>query len=152
MPVKTTDISSNLSHLLGPEGGSFGFRYASSVPPEYQTVAVTLKKSSLSQQQLGQVRVSVSGLQQHHSTRCTNCIHPQLRALTVPHKHSMLHTAVVENCDQGRRQFPRWACIVSVSTRLPDSSGLFHNGPLAVALWPWRLSCTQVVAAAYLST
>lgn len=59
MPVKTTDISSNLSHLLGPEGGSFGFRYASSVPPEYQTVAVTLKKCSLSQQQLGQVRVTV---------------------------------------------------------------------------------------------
>lgn len=56
MPVKTTDIGSNISALLGPEGGSWGFLFSSCIPQQAQGNETTLKKSALSQQQLGQVR------------------------------------------------------------------------------------------------
>lgn len=56
MLVKTTDISTNLSALLGAEGGSWGFLYSSCIPQQIQGSEATLKKSALSQQQLGQVR------------------------------------------------------------------------------------------------
>jgi hypothetical protein len=55
MPVKTTDISSNLAQLAGPDAGRWGFLYSSCIPQQYQTADVKLKQSKLGQQQLGQV-------------------------------------------------------------------------------------------------
>lgn len=54
--MKTTDISSNLTHLLGPDRGTWGFLYSSCMPQAQQDDVPVLKKSVLSQQQLGQVR------------------------------------------------------------------------------------------------
>lgn len=72
--MKTTDISSNLTHLLGPEGGTWGFLYSSCMPPAQQDNVPVLKKSVLSQQQLGQVRQQPDSGHKaafNHADRCS---------------------------------------------------------------------------------
>jgi hypothetical protein len=58
MSVKVTDISSNLTHLLGPDGGKWGFLYSACIPQQQQQSETPLQKSGLSQHQLGQVGIS----------------------------------------------------------------------------------------------
>jgi hypothetical protein len=121
MPVKTTDISSNLSALLGPEGGSWGFLYSSCIPQQPQGNDQTLKKSALSQQQLGQVSqgaLNSNGLLAKHTS--ASDADPPTHTLAL----LLLASQLLSTISRDTSSFPG-ACKLA---RLPVShqSGVFH--------------------------